>query len=550
MLQPSCKQRSNFKASKPASCGTTPRQPTRIIELYTLAVGGGFAQVARASSPTITTTFGHRVPSHGCSNQGVQLHFNAQLQLVLNRVGSIFQLLVTVVKGWSASYYRYIIDGELIQSPGHCGSQVTWLRNSFRPEGLNEEIAMGTLRRLGHGGLGLNEYEKRIASRIIHPDDIKIRLADIGGLEDIISSLRESVIISLLRHGLFRSPSALLTAPKGILLHGPPGCGKTMLAKALAKESGATFINITPSALTNKWFGESNQLVAGLFSLARKMQPSIIFIDEIDSLLRERSEHDHEVTAMMKAEFMTLWDGLLSGSDRITILGATNRIEDIDPAFLRRMPKQFLLTLPDAAQREKILTLLLRDVPLAPRFPMWVLVEHSRGMSGSDLKELCRNAATSPIRELVRQNGGVDLLARSQGEGLELRPLNIKDFIDSGGSSTVVHAQSDIPGPIRPLVSTQSITTQSRGITGSRARAWVSSMCQWVTMGMSPLRGLGTFGILGSFLTVRLAHHYFPAFTSFLYRCLVRIISSLPSEVYLLLTFLSFFIFRGSIPFL
>jgi ATPase family AAA domain-containing protein 1 len=129
--------------------------------------------------------------------------------------------------------------------------------------------------------------------------------ADIGGLEDIISSLQESVIIPLLYPALFRSSSALLAAPKGVLLYGPPGCGKTMLAKALAKESGATFINIAASVLTNKWFGESNKLVAGLFSLARKTQPSIIFIDEIDSFLRERSKGDHEVTAMMKAEFMT-----------------------------------------------------------------------------------------------------------------------------------------------------------------------------------------------------------------------------------------------------
>jgi SpoVK/Ycf46/Vps4 family AAA+-type ATPase len=112
------------------------------------------------------------------------------------------------------------------------------------------------------------------------------------------------VIFPLVYPSLFTS-STLLVAPKGVLLYGPPGCGKTMLAKALAKESGATFINIAMSVLSNKWYGESNKLVAGLFSLARKMQPSIIFIDEIDSFLRERSKGDHEVTAMMKAEFMT-----------------------------------------------------------------------------------------------------------------------------------------------------------------------------------------------------------------------------------------------------
>jgi len=165
-----------------------------------------------------------------------------------------------------------------------------------------------------------------------------------------------------------------------------------MLAKALAKESGATFINIAASVLTNKWFGESNKLVAGLFSLARKTQPSIIFIDEIDSFLRERSKVDHEATAMMKAEFMTcvisalfffvkilashvyrsLWDGLLSGSDRILILGATNRVQDIDPAFLRRMPRQFTLPLPDVSQREKILSLVSRPTNAPRRFPSFL----------------------------------------------------------------------------------------------------------------------------------------------------------------------------------
>ncbi|KAN0124155.1 AAA domain containing protein [Lactarius tabidus] len=363
----------------------------------------------------------------------------------------------------STTTRKVILDVALfIASQAAAWYTVQWLINSYGTEGSKEvgTKPMEALKRLGHEKLKLNEYEKRIASEVIHPDDIDVQFTDIGGLEDIISSLQESVIIPLLYPGLFRSSSTLLTAPKGVLLYGPPGCGKTMLAKALAKESNATFINIAASVLTNKWFGESNKLVAGLFSLARKTQPSIIFIDEIDSFLRERSKGDHEVTAMMKAEFMTLWDGLLSSSDRILVLGATNRIRDIDPAFLRRMPKQFPLSLPDTAQREKILTLrvlnelpqMLKGVLLVPNFPMRALAEYSRGKSGSDLKELCRNAAMLPVRELVRKaKGDVALLARSQDEGLELRPLTIEDFMDPDRTSITLHAQLDAIGSIEPL---------------------------------------------------------------------------------------------------
>lgn len=124
-------------------------------------------------------------------------------------------------------------------------------------------------------------------------------VTDIGGLDPIISQLREAVIFPLCYPQVFESAAGLFGAPKGVLLYGPPGCGKTMLAKSLAKESGATFINVKVSSLTDKWFGESNKLVAGLFSLAKKLQPSIIFIDEIDSFMRERSRNDHEVTGMM-----------------------------------------------------------------------------------------------------------------------------------------------------------------------------------------------------------------------------------------------------------
>ena len=167
----------------------------------------------------------------------------------------------------------------------------------------------------------LTEHEEQIATELILPGDIKETFESIGGLDGIINSLQESVIAplcfpelfngaagsekSVLGNGSAPGSASLLGAPKGVLLYGPPGTGKTMLAKALAKESGATFINLHVSTLTNKWFGESNKLVAALFSLARKLQPSIIFIDEIDSFMRERGSGDHEVTGMMKAEFMT-----------------------------------------------------------------------------------------------------------------------------------------------------------------------------------------------------------------------------------------------------
>lgn len=124
--------------------------------------------------------------------------------------------------------------------------------------------------------LDLDEYESTIAGEIIPPSSIDTTFESIGGLDEIISSLRETVIYPLTYPELFASGGSLLASPRGVLLYGHPGCGKTMLAKALAKESGATFINLPLSSLTSKWFGESNKLVNGLFSLARKLQPSIV----------------------------------------------------------------------------------------------------------------------------------------------------------------------------------------------------------------------------------------------------------------------------------
>ena len=241
---------------------------------------------------------------------------------------------------------------------------------------------------------------------------------------------------------LYSHSSPLLSAPSGVLLYGPPGCGKTMLAKALAHESGATFINLHISTLTEKWYGDSNKLVNAVFSLARKLQPSIVFIDEIDAVLGTRRSGEHEASGMVKAEFMTHWDGLTSSNtsgevQRILILGATNRIQDIDEAILRRMPKKFPVSLPAASQRMRILGLILKDTKIdKDHFDLEYLVRVMAGMSGSDIKEACRDAAMVPVREFIRQKkaSGARMDAVNPND---VRGLRTADFFGSAGGVQV-----------------------------------------------------------------------------------------------------------------
>ncbi|KAI4174309.1 MAG: hypothetical protein LQ343_002448 [Gyalolechia ehrenbergii] len=286
--------------------------------------------------------------------------------------------------------------------------------------------------------LTLNQYEQMIVMEVVSSEDIPITFEDIGGLSDIIEELKESVIYPLTMPQLYARTSSLLSAPSGVLLYGPPGCGKTMLAKALAHESGATFINLHISTLTEKWYGDSNKLVNAVFSLARKLEPSIVFIDEIDAVLGQRRSSEHEANGMVKAEFMTLWDGLTSAnssgeSQRILVLGATNRIQDIDEAILRRMPKKFSVSLPSAPQRVRILGLVLKDTRIdKDDFDLEYLVRVMAGMSGSDIKESCRDAAMGPVRELIRQKraSGVHMHAVNPSE---VRGLRTSDFFGSAG---------------------------------------------------------------------------------------------------------------------
>ncbi|KAK7423786.1 mitochondrial dynamin GTPase Msp1 [Neonectria magnoliae] len=286
--------------------------------------------------------------------------------------------------------------------------------------------------------LVLNEYENLVALEMVPPQDISVGFDDIGGLDTIIEELKESVIYPLTMPHLYSHAAPLLSAPSGVLLYGPPGCGKTMLAKAVAHESGASFINLHISTLTEKWYGDSNKIVRAVFSLARKMQPAIIFIDEIDAVLGTRRSGEHEASGMVKAEFMTLWDGLTSSNSsglpaRIMVLGATNRIHDIDEAILRRMPKKFPVPLPGKEQRRRILQLILQDTKTDPKhFDMEYVSKITAGLSGSDIKEACRDAAMVPVREYMRQH-------RQSGQSMsavdptQFRGIRSDDFLGREG---------------------------------------------------------------------------------------------------------------------
>ncbi|CAJ1937346.1 unnamed protein product [Sphenostylis stenocarpa] len=248
-----------------------------------------------------------------------------------------------------------------------------------------------------------NEFEKRIRPEVIPANEIDVTFSDIGALDETKESLQELVMLPLRRPDLFTG--GLLKPCRGILLFGPPGTGKTMLAKAIAKEAGASFINVSMSTITSKWFGEDEKNVRALFTLAAKVSPTIIFVDEVDSMLGQRTRvGEHEAMRKIKNEFMSHWDGLLTKQgERILVLAATNRPFDLDEAIIRRFERRIMVGLPSVDSREKILKTLLSKEKVDNELDFKELATMTEGYTGSDLKNLCTTAAYRPVRELIQQ---------------------------------------------------------------------------------------------------------------------------------------------------
>lgn len=246
---------------------------------------------------------------------------------------------------------------------------------------------------------------------------------DIAGLEFAKNTIKEIVVWPMLRPDIF---TGLRGPPKGILLFGPPGTGKTLIGKCIASQSKSTFFCISASSLTSKWVGEGEKLVRALFAVAKCYQPAVIFIDEIDSLLTQRSDSEHESSRRMKTEFLVQLDGATTtGDERLLIVGATNRPQELDEAARRRLVKRLYIPLPEPhARRQIVQTLLCDHSHSLTNEDLDLICEKTAGYSGADMANLCKEAALGPIRSISFEN--IEFITADQ-----VRPINVKDFIDA-----------------------------------------------------------------------------------------------------------------------
>lgn len=268
---------------------------------------------------------------------------------------------------------------------------------------------------------------EKILSEIVQRKS-NVSFDDIAGLESVKTRIRELVILPMLRPELFqgiRSPG------KGVLLFGPPGTGKSMIGKCVASQSQATFFSISASVLTSKWVGDGEKMVRALFAVARILQPTVIFIDEIDSLLLQRNDQDHECSRRMKTEFLLQFDGMSAGEeDRLLVIGATNRPEGLDEAARRRFTSRLYIPLPSKEARIRIITTILKQnesnvTSNLSNEDLDTIAQQTDGYSGADMANLTKEAAMVPLRSAMAESSVLHVKLE------DVRPICIGDFVKS-----------------------------------------------------------------------------------------------------------------------
>lgn len=273
----------------------------------------------------------------------------------------------------------------------------------------------------GAGGGATTEGGKSSYEELIVTEKPKVVWEEVVGLETAKKAIKEAIVYPVQRPDLFP-----LGWPRGILLFGPPGCGKTLIAAAVATELNATFYSIDAASIMSKWLGEAEQNVAKLFGSARKSsnegKPAIVFVDELDSLM---GQHSNEVGGEIRVrnQFLKEMDGVMDKGKalHVYVIGATNKPWDLDWAFIRRFQKRILVPLPDHHTRLMMLKLYTSNLQIAGDVDLHELARLSEGFSGSDIRDVCQSAQLSLIGEFFESGQAMDKQAKP-------RPLTMVDF--------------------------------------------------------------------------------------------------------------------------
>lgn len=265
---------------------------------------------------------------------------------------------------------------------------------------------------------GKKEREKEEVLEGVIVKDTEVEWENIGNLKKAKKTLKEACVWPIKKPEIFQG----VRRPwKGILLFGPPGCGKTLLAKAVANEVDATFFNVDSASILSKWFGESEKLVKKLFKQARERKIAIIYIDEVEVIAGKRVSTEHEAMNRVKTVFLSQMDGLNSSEENIIVIGSTNLPQEIDMAFRRRFEKRIFVPPPDQEARKEILKIHLSETEYSRSVNLGELAKRTEGFSGHDLELLVREAAMNPVRELAREK-------RLFKDDVKVRKVKMSDF--------------------------------------------------------------------------------------------------------------------------
>mgnify|MGYP000371378631 CR=1 FL=1 len=330
------------------------------------------------------------------------------------RITGIEEYLTSVLEG------RVVTKGDRI-TIGIMGRQIDLMVTGISPP--SDAVIIGLTTKISLSGKVAKE-ELRIP---------RVTYEDIGGLDEAIKQIREMVELPLKHPELFEKLG--IEAPKGILLYGPPGTGKTLLAKAVANETNANFYSLSGPEIMSKYYGESEENLRRIFKEAIENAPSIIFIDEIDSIAPKREEVTGEVERRVVAQLLALMDGL-EERGKVVVIGATNRVNAIDPALRRpgRFDREIEIGIPDKKGRKEILEIHTRGMPLAKDVDLERWAELTHGFSGADLSALCKEAAMRALRRILPE---IDLDAEEiPAEVMEKLEVTDKDFYDAFKSMT------------------------------------------------------------------------------------------------------------------